>query len=239
MIIKDLIKKAILQLSTKRKLFWSEADFQFSLALVLRDILPENAKIYLERPIAEILSAQQEDNNTKNRKKFYVDIWIQIEDTVYPIELKYGTKKQEIKDWDRKSIKTVNQAAYDITRFGYLFDIHRIEHIKKHLSNGNELKFGRGFAILLTNDANYHQVPKRDFSQTRDALFRLHERTNGEPLPTKVKWNYNGDEKHWTEDQYPYNVELDLPSNFNLDWNVYLQDKEQGADIRYLINTIE
>ncbi len=96
MITKDLIKKAMLQLSTKRKLFWSEADFQFSLALVLRDILPKNAKIYLERPIAEMLSAQQEDNNTKNRKKFYVDIWIQIEDTVYPIELKYGTKEQEI-----------------------------------------------------------------------------------------------------------------------------------------------
>lgn len=235
MITKEVIQKAITKLSEKRKLFWSEADFQFSFALVLHSVLPPSAKTYLERPIAEILSVQQEDNNTKNRKKFYVDIWIQIDGTVYPIELKYGTKEQEIADWDGKTIKTVNQAAYDITRFGYLFDIHRIEQIKKCLSSREDLKFGRGFAILLTNDANYYQAPKQNFSQTRDALFRLHERTNGEALPTKVKWNYNGDEKHWTKTQYPYNVKFDLPSNFNLDWIVYLQD----TNLRYLLNTIE
>lgn len=235
MITKSAIEQAMSQLASKRKLFWSEADFQFSLASILSDILPKNAKIYMERPIAEILSIQQKDNNTKNRKKFYVDIWIQTEDIVYPIELKYGTKKQEIVDWDKKIIKTVNQAAYDITRFGYLFDIHRIEQIKKHISNGKELKFGRGFAILLTNDANYYHAPKRNFSQTRDALFRLHIRANKESYPTEVKWNYNGDKKHWTKSQYPYNIIFMLPSNFNLDWKSY------GADgkTKYLINTIE
>lgn len=235
MITRDLIEEAMSQLAKNRKLFWSEADFQFSLALVLHDILPKNAKIYLERPIAEILSAQQENNSTKNRKKFYVDIWIQIEDTVYPIELKYGTKEQKIADWDSKTIETVNQAAYDITRFGYLFDIHRIEQIKKHLSNGEILKFGRGFAIILTNDSNYYAQPNRNIKNTRDYYFRIHE---GNTIQ-EVKWNYNGNEKHWTKTQYPYNEEFRLPANFNLNWKIYLHNKKQSADVRYLINTLE
>ena len=235
MITSNTIKQAMLHLAGNRKLFWSEADFQFSLAWVLHDILPESAKIYLERPIAEILKAQQEDNNTKNRKKFYVDIWIQIEDTVYPIELKYGTKEQEIADWDGKTIKTVNQAAYDITRFGYLFDIHRIEQIKKHLLGSENMKFGRGFAILLTNDANYYAHPTKNIANTRDVHFRLHQ---GNSIK-RVEWNNKNVTDHWTKNKYPYNIEFNLPSNFNLDWEVYLQDETQGTDIRYLINTIE
>ena len=235
MITKSIIEQAMSELASKRKLFWSEADFQFSLALVLHSVLPPNAKIYLERPIAEILSVQQEDNSTKNRKKFYVDIWIQIDDTVYPIELKYGTKEQEIADWDGKTIKTVYQAAYDITRFGYLFDIHRIEQIKKRLSSREDLKFGRGFAILLTNDANYYAPPTKNITNTRDVHFRLHQ---GNSIK-RVEWNNKNVTDHWTKNKYPYNIEFNVPSNFNLDWEVYRQDETQGTDIRYLINTIE
>lgn len=228
---KDIIQ-AMDRLSEKRKLFWSEADFQFSLALVLQDMIPDGARIYLERPIAEILSAQQKANNTKNRNKFYIDIFIQIDNTIYPIELKYGTRKQDIEDDDKKVVRTVNQAAYDITRFGYLFDIYRIEQIKKHLSGSNELKFGRGFAIMLTNDANYYTPPTKDISNTRDANFRLHQ---GNSIK-KVEWNIKDEEvKHWTKSQYPYNKSFTLQSKFKPDWRSY--GKDNG--IKYLINTIE
>ena len=234
MITTNLIIEAMDLLSGKRRLFWSEADFQFSLAQVLRCVVPNGAQIYLERPIANIMEAMQEDNNSTNRKKCYIDIWIHHDGKVYPIELKYATKKSEVEDLDKQIIRTVDQFAYDITRFGYLYDIHRIEQIKKFLTKAEGLEFGRGFAIILTNDQNYYyKKPNHNVSKTLDAKFRLH---SGATPPKKVEWTYEKEvsPKHWTKTQHPYCDPFMLPDTLNLDWRQY--GKEEG--VKYLINVI-
>ncbi len=235
MITTETLIKTMASLSTKRKLFWSEADFQFSLAQELRGLVPVEAQIYLERPIANIMEAMQEENKTNNRKKCYIDIWIQYDGKVYPIELKYATKAAVVEDFDRQQVMTVNQYAYDITRFGYLYDIHRIERIKKCLVNTEGLEFGRGFAIILTNDANYYNAPEDipRIAKTRDANFRIHQ--NNTP-PKEVKWNYVGesDEQHWTKTKHPYNKSFKLPITLNFDWRQYGNEK----GVKYLINVV-
>ena len=55
MISNEVMIDAMNRLAQWRKLFWSEADFQFSLAQVLRDMLNGvNAQIFLERPIPTV-----------------------------------------------------------------------------------------------------------------------------------------------------------------------------------------
>ena len=85
MITTNMIIQAMDLLSGKRRLFWSEADFQFSLAQVLRCVVPNGAQIYLERPIANIMEAMKSTNGSNNRKKCYIDIWIQYDNKIYPI----------------------------------------------------------------------------------------------------------------------------------------------------------
>jgi len=68
----------LLQLKNKRKVFHSEADFQFALAWELQLQYPDGS-IRLEYPPPH--------DPTK-----YVDILVRLGDDVYPIELKYKTK---------------------------------------------------------------------------------------------------------------------------------------------------
>ena len=70
------IERLLLSLANERRLFWSEADFQFALAWKIQQKYP-NAKIRLER--------RQE--NTNSKKPAYVDIWVELNNKIYPIEL--------------------------------------------------------------------------------------------------------------------------------------------------------
>jgi len=69
-------------LRTKRMVFHSEADFQFALAWQIQQSYPD-ADIRLEYPAS-------------NKTKEYVDILVKLNDDVYPIELKYKTKRLSI-----------------------------------------------------------------------------------------------------------------------------------------------
>ncbi len=79
MIDKAVIEKVLNDLASKRPVFWSEADFQFAFAWELQNELPQ-ASIRLERRF-------DADDNTP----MYIDIWVEYEGKVYPIELKYKT----------------------------------------------------------------------------------------------------------------------------------------------------
>ena len=72
------IQTAINNLKQKHKIFHSEADFQFSMAWELQQILPD-AKVRLEYcpPFA---------------REMHIDIYVIDENRTYPIELKYKTK---------------------------------------------------------------------------------------------------------------------------------------------------
>ena len=185
MISSEMMIEAMDKLAKWRKLFWSEADFQFSLAQVLHDMLKVkgvNAQIFLERPIP----SKADDMKGKRRNR-YIDILIKNGDTIYPIELKYATKKDVVEEDYGERILTITQGAYDTHRFGYLYDIFRLESIRKDLSNSADLKFGRGCAILLTNDSNYYDKPENeDYKNTIDGNFRIHQDNVINP---EIKWN--------------------------------------------------
>ena len=234
MISNEVMIDAMNRLAQWRKLFWSEADFQFSLAQVLHDMLKGvNAQIFLERPIPTVT----DDTKVKRRNR-YIDILIKIGDTIYPIELKYATKKDMVYD-DGEKIMTTTQGAYDTHRFGYLYDIFRLESIRKELSNSTDLKFGRGFAIFLTNDSNYYGEPVNDnYKSAIDGNFRIHQDNVINP---EIKWNIDESNPHWTN-RYPYNEQLTLSNRPLFQWRDYTNNgatnRATKYPVKYLINIV-
>ena len=135
------IQQVLDALRTKRKLFSSEADFQFSLAWTIKELYP-NVEVRLEWVPSDY------DPN------MYVDIAVFNDDAMIPIELKYKTKKTD-KAVDGERFVLKNQSATDLGRYDFLKDIQRIEFIKQNFPNVTE-----GYAILLTNDPNYLVAPR-------------------------------------------------------------------------------
>lgn len=232
MISNEVMIDAMNRLAQWRKLFWSEADFQFSLAQVLHDMLKDKgakAQIFLERPIP--ITTDYTKGKRRNR---YIDIIIKSGDTIYPIELKYATKKDMV-DEDGDKILTTTQGAYDTHRFGYLYDIFRLESIRQDLSNSADLRFGRGFAILLTNDSNYYDKPENDvYKCTIDGNFRIHQDNVINP---EIKWNIDESNPHWTN-RYPYNEQLTLSNRPLFQWRDYENNGATKYPVKYLINIV-
>ena len=110
------IESLLLSLATERRLFWSEADFQFAFAWKIQQNYP-SAKIRLER--------RQEITNSK--KPAYVDIWVELDNKIYPIELKYKTRTYQAADLNGEGIRTKTHSARGVGRHSYLKDIERIE----------------------------------------------------------------------------------------------------------------
>ena len=113
------IESALEQLKKKHRIFHSEADFQFSLAWELQKILP-TAKIRLEYC-------------PSFAREMHIDIYVIDEEGSHPIELKYKSRGIELID-DNEYFKLKNHGAQDIGRYDYLYDIQRIENMKKLIS---------------------------------------------------------------------------------------------------------
>lgn len=220
---KDIIE-IIKELQGERLFFWSEADFQHAFAWKLHEKY-SNAKIHLERRY------EHKTSNTEDDIVYYVDIWGELDGKFYPIELKYKTAELIIPTnsvlSESKTIKLKEQSAQDIGRYDYLKDIQRIEHLKSWESNF----FGKGFAIILTNDFHYYESPFKDTLQketeTLDRQFRIHEGVNDKS--GNLQWvNKNGkvfsyqnaeESKHWTRNHPP----LNLSGNYKIHWEQYSQ----------------
>ena len=99
------IESLLLSLATERRLFWSEADFQFAFAWKIQQNYP-SAKIRLER--------RQEITNSK--KPAYVDIWVELNNK----ELKYKTRTYQAADHNGEVIRTKTHSVWDVGRHSYL-----------------------------------------------------------------------------------------------------------------------
>ena len=142
------ITEALEALRIKRKLFSSEADFQFALAWTIKELFP-HVEVRLEW-----IPVDYDPN-------MYIDIVVFEGDAMIPIELKYKTKKTDkIVDGERFVLK--NQSAQDLGMYDFLKDVQRVEFIRQHFPN-----FQEGYAIILTNDSYYTAKPtkKVSFSQ--------------------------------------------------------------------------
>jgi hypothetical protein len=140
-------------LSSERSIFHSEADFQFALAWKIKTLMP-TAEIRLEYP--------PPDNPNK-----YIDILVKNGEFVYPIELKYPTKKCVI-SVNNEVFNLKEHGAQDIQRYDFIKDICRIESFSNSISG-----FKNGVVIWLTNDPHYWNPPKSD--KVGYAEFVVHE----------------------------------------------------------------
>lgn len=129
--------------------FVSEADFQFSLAIVLKKLNPK-LNIWLEKPVADPIV----DNN----RTWHIDICVEDDQAkMCYIELKYKT--QQVND-----LNFADQGAQTYGKVLYLRDVSRLER----------LEAGQKYAILLTNDYLYWTNTRR--KSTGDS-YRLHDGT--------------------------------------------------------------
>lgn len=122
------IEKIMEELGKQRQAFFSEADFQFALACIIKEQYSD-AKVRFE---------YVPDFN----QKMHIDILVILDKKWIPIELKYKTKKCTLKiDGDKYVLK--EHSAKDQNCYRYLKDIQRIEDIKQ-----KEKCFQKGFAIF-------------------------------------------------------------------------------------------
>lgn len=201
------IEKAFKSLMKKRSFFVSEADFQHSFAIELRDNFKgKNDAVYLEYPI------------TQGENYAYIDIVLVHEKRMYPIELKYKTKKTNCTD----TLPNTNQKACDLLKthsaqdlgaYDFLYDVYRIEN-----SNMNA-----GVAIMLTNDPWYWKKGKGksicdDFRIYQDREISGNLDWN---LPDEQKMN----DKHFTRKRPGF----ELQKEYRCNWS-----NENGAGFKYL-----
>lgn len=204
------IKEIIEDLAIKQPVFHSEADFQHTFAWEIHKRYPE-AKVRLEVHPGRI------------GKREYIDIWVKLRNKIYAIELKYKTKKIEVRH-DDEEFFLLNQSAQDVGRYDFIKDICRLERFVKNHSGAI------GYAIMLTNDDNYWKVTTR--TDTVDADFRIHE---GKVLKGRLNWN--GASEGTMKGR---NEALQLQEEYLLHWVNYSKLPEVGPNqFRYLLLTIK
>ena len=203
------IEKAFKSLMKKRSFFVSEADFQHSFAIELRDKFKgKKDAVYLEYPFRQ------------GKKYAYIDIVLVHKQEMYPIELKYKTKKTDCKDTlpntNQKACELLKtHSAQDLGAYDFLYDVYRIEK-----SNMNA-----GVAIMLTNDPWYWTEGKRE-SICDD--FRIYQdRTVKRKL--KLNWNIPDEQKtndkHFTRKRPGFKLE----NEYKCKWS-----EKNGAGFKYL-----
>lgn len=227
------IESVLAELAEKRPLFWSEADFQFAFAWMLKKSLGENAEIFLERRYEATVEYVKDGETIKELEKFYIDIVVKYLGKFYPIELKYKTRESNYDE-----IVTASQSANDLGRYFYLWDIYRLEKLCDQQED-----FGEGYAIMLTNDANYYLAPRNTTSKVAvDHNFRLHPRNNDLdtfPIPGKVSWDLSrmkdtNTKESWTK-RHP---NFELSRECELDWKPYSLEDANKLGLKYLINVV-
>jgi hypothetical protein len=144
------------ELSQRRPIFHSEADFQHELALIIRE-QASHLNVRLEVPQASGITLDVLISNRINGDNFVV-------------ELKYKTAA-----WEGvahgESFRLKNHGADDLGGYDVLRDIERVESLVDSGASG-------GAVIFLTNEPLYWK-PRRERSKPTNAYeFRVHEGLN-------------------------------------------------------------
>jgi hypothetical protein len=203
------IGEVMRDLSWKRPIFHSEADFQHALAWTLHERLPA-AEVRLEyKPFAD--------------ERFYLDVWLRNLGVSVALELKYPTRAVQTEvGGERYSLTT--QGAQDLTRYDFVKDIGRVERVVAHG------KAATGYAILLTNDSSFWTLGQR--VNTIDAAFRLHE---GQTLQGELAWSGLAGNGTTRGRQASHR----LSHSYSIRWNGYSNVTESGfGSFRYFAVTV-
>ena len=167
----------------------------------------------------------------------YIDIWVEIDKMVYPIELKYKTIKCIITDGTDGSeeYKLKQHGASDIGCYLYLKDVKRIEELSKSLGD----KFGKGFAIMLTNDHLYWDSPNTSTDTTIFRDFRIYEERKIVAGAT-LDWGTPSDNRPaWQKRLGPFNLNHDYTINWGDYSNFNMEGEANGEDFPFKYTIIE
>ena len=205
---KNQLSTAINNLAKKRPAFYSEADFQFSLAWELKTLLP-NANIYLER--------------YEPTFNYYVDIWIEENGEFFPIELKYKTKEDNVVI-NGQSIILKNHSAIPLGSYDYLKDIHRIENLSQLPG------FKRGFAVMLTNEPMYYGT------NTTASAYNMFKICDGLTKQANVTMNWGLTNKQTPFQATKGREPFALKNTYQMQWNSY--NNIYKYEFKYIINEI-
>jgi len=185
------LNEMLVNLSQKRPVFHSEADFQHALAWEIHNCFSDCA-MRLEFKPPHIKS------------RIYADVWISNSSSIAAIELKYKTRRLSVKVAN-ETFDLLNQSAQDIGRYDFIKDIQRLEQIT---SGKKDIK---GYAILLTNDSSYWSEPR---GMTVDANFRINE---GRTLSGELCWGDKASDGTMRGREKP----ILLKGVYNVIWNDY------------------
>lgn len=233
----EFIESVLLALANERKVFWSEADFQFAFAWKLKEMFedrnPQSAiEVRLERradALVQRADAPEQGNEIENSGDIYIDIWVEIDKIVYPIELKYKTIKCIITDGSEE-YKLKQHGACDIGCYLYLKDVERIEHISKSLGDN----FGKGYAIMLTNDHLYWDKPKTSPDTTAFRDFRVYD-WRKIVAGQKLNWHpSSNNQTGWQNKLLPFTLIHDYTINWK-DYSKLLNEEGKAIPFKYSI----
>lgn len=138
------IKNVMSKLSEDRPIFHNEADFQFSMAMKIKELYPNH-----------IVRLEYCYRGMQQNKRSYVDILVSDGKECALIELKYKTVEVTINDpITREEFNLQNHESIDSGSHAILSDLSRVEQQKgKKLAPYGTVT--EGYSILLTNDKHY------------------------------------------------------------------------------------
>lgn len=199
------IYRVLEELSKTNPLFNSELEFQFYLAWKIKELYKDIYTICLEYPL--------KNYQWKNRN---IDLVLVCNNGgLIPIELKYKTSKFEY-FCNNINYKLKDQNANDLSKYGHLKDVSRIEYFKE-----TEKNFLVGYVITITNQAKTWQKilsPKQT-----DFEFSLE---NGSTACKGVKCWHISKSNHNKNKYLP----ITLKNDYLINWHVFkIFDKPNGV----------
>lgn len=199
------IYRVLEELSKTNPLFNSELEFQFYLAWKIKELYKDIYTICLEYPL--------KNYQGKNRN---IDLVLVCNNGgLIPIELKYKTSKFEY-FCNNINYKLKDQNANDLSKYGHLKDVSRIEYFKE-----TEKNFLVGYVITITNQAKTWQKilsPKQT-----DFEFSLE---NGSTACKGVKCWHICKSNHNKNKYLP----ITLKNDYLINWHVFkIFDKPNGV----------
>lgn len=210
------IKEIMKNLSTKRPIFHSELDFQISLAWEIKEKYSGKLEIRLERPVPVDVN-----------QRIYPDIFIfKNKENLDLFELKY--KKARLRTViNREEYNLSNDGAINFSRYDFINDVVRVETFKEIFKD--QFEEINGYAILLTNEPQYWQIPGETHDITLDEEFRIHE---GRTLFNRLSWKEGSNSKVGMKGK---ENPLILKENYYLIWQDFyeISDVSKGT-FRYL-----
>lgn len=197
------------------KVFSNEQDFQFELALALKNEA-ETEEVKLEAVSFEKSLGSltvQDDGSLKvdKTKREYTDLIFKTKDGLYyAIELKFkGADKPYLYNSRAfGNVAVLRHGAANINSYLFLKDIVRLEKINSRLFP-RDIKISKGFAIMLTNKKTYWK------SGFLNSMWREFSVKEGRSI-------YNSTlSLHRNDNKYRRYKDLEIKGNYRFNWEDY------------------